>query len=98
VDRRRAPPVAQKGELRARVGGRRDVRCKLERMRRLARERPLVPALDEVDPLPAQDRDAALYNLGQCGSAARVRVSHDAGKPLPPTPGPSRIESSAAGR
>ena len=62
-------------ELRALVGEQRDVAFKFERLGRLARERPLVLVLDEVDQMFLKERNATLYNLSRLDHAGLVCLS-----------------------
>lgn len=62
-------------ELRALVAEQRDVSFKLERLSRIARQRPLVVVLDEVDQMFLREREATLYNLTNLDHAGLVCLS-----------------------
>lgn len=59
-------------ELRALVGEVRDVAFKLERLVQIADRHPLVIALDEIDQMPAKERNALLYNFSRLPSTRLV--------------------------
>lgn len=52
-------------ELRALVGDRREASFKFDRLLRIAREKPLIVVLDEVDQMYLKDRNTALYNFSR---------------------------------
>jgi Cdc6-like AAA superfamily ATPase len=66
-------------ELRQLVAEMRDVSFKFERLSRIAREKPLVIALDEVDQMFLKERNATLYNLSRLDHSALVCLSQSRG-------------------
>jgi Cdc6-like AAA superfamily ATPase len=66
-------------EWRTLVPDTRDSAFKPERLQRIARERPLVIVLDEIDQMSLQQREAALYNLWGLERAGIVCLSQSRG-------------------
>jgi len=63
-------------ELKALVGEKRETSYKFERLRRIAKDNPLIIVLDEVDQMFIKERNATLYNLAMLGQAGIVCLSH----------------------
>lgn len=64
------------GQLRTLVPEMRDVSFKYERLARIARDKPLMIGLDEVDQMFLKERNATLYNLAQLNHSGLICISN----------------------
>jgi Cdc6-like AAA superfamily ATPase len=62
-------------ELRALVAEMRDISFKFDRLARIAREKPVIVVLDEVDQMFLKERNATLYNLARLSQVGIVCLS-----------------------
>jgi len=62
-------------ELKALVGEKREANYKFEKLRRIAKDNPLIIVLDEIDQMFLKERNATLYNLAMLGQAGIVCLS-----------------------
>jgi len=62
-------------ELKCLVGEKRETSYKFERLRRIAKDNPLIIVLDEVDQMFMKEGNATLYNLAMLGQAGIVCLS-----------------------
>lgn len=62
-------------EMRRGFGDARDKSLKLDQFARLVKDRPFLIVLDELDLLPAKERDSVIYNLHSIGKVGLICIS-----------------------